>query len=233
MISMVKLCAFGVLSALAISSANATITNAAWTFPAATSPAPAQPMAANIAAYSTSDVLGWTAGGSHLNETFVSNPGKTTALEFSYSGNQSSSMNNTLLTLTSTISGLTNGTFLTGIQISYETKWSNTGTPITQTWAYSLNGGAFSNFMTNTVAGNSWQNLSYAFPTLQLQNGDILAFRDTFSGASGNGQALDFDNIQITSANITPVPEPSSVTLTGFGIAAFWMRRRSRVSGRA
>jgi hypothetical protein len=179
--------------------------------------------------YSVNDVLNWTAGGSHLTESYVSNPGRTTALEFPYAGNQASSMNNTTITLSTTITNLLTGSFLTGIQMSYETKWSNTGTPITQTWAYSLNGGAFTNFMVNSISGNAWQTNSASFTGLQLQNGDTFVLRDTLTGASGNGQSLDFDDFMISSAGFTPVPEPSGVALLlTAGVAGLVVFRRTK-----
>jgi PEP-CTERM motif len=218
---------------LMVAKAGATITNADWTFPASTSPGPSQPIAADLATFSINDFLGWTAAGSHLNETFVSNPGKTTALEFSYNGNQASSLNGSTLTLTNTISGLATGFSLTGIQLSYDTKWSNTGNTVKETWAYSLNGGTFLNFQTNTVTGSAWLTTDSPLTGLLLQDGDTIAFRDTFSGATGNGQSLDFDNILITSAGsiegIAPVPEPSSLALAAMGISLAGLRFVSRL----
>ena len=213
MSKLLKSCVLVALTLCVIASANATITNADWIFPTTTSPGPVQPIAADVTTDSINNFLGWTAGGTHLNESYVLNPGKTTALEFSYSGNQSSSMNGSIITLSSTISGLTSGSFLTNVQMSYDTKWSNTGAPITQTWAYSLNGGTYVDFLTNTVAGAAWQTDSASMAGLQLQDGDTLALRDTLSGATGNGQSLDFDNLQILSGGVTPVPEPSTITL--------------------
>jgi hypothetical protein len=210
--------------ALLAANAEATVTNVEWVFPASTSPGPSQPIAADLAIYSTNNFLGWTAAGPHLNEVFVANPGKTTALEFSYNGNQSASLNGFTLTLSSTISGLAISSSLTGVQLSYDTKWSNTGSPVTETWAYSLNGGAFLNFQTNTVTGSAWQTINFSFSGLQLENGDTLNLRATLSGAAGIGQSLGFDNIQIISKDITPVPEPSPLILAAAGVSFVGIR---------
>ncbi len=226
--ALAKLClAVIIIVTLGANVSGATITNAAWRFPASTTPGPTQPIVADISTYTINDLLGWTAGGTHLNESYVLNSGKTTALEFSYTGNQSSSMNGTTLTLSSTVSGLTAGTFLTGIQLSYETKWSNTGAPMTETWACSLNGGAYVNFSTNNVTGGSWLPETFLINALQLHNGDTIVLRDTFSAASGNGQSLDFDNFQITSAGIIPEPSLFSLLALGAVLARMVLRGKS------
>ncbi len=210
-------------------SAEATVTNALWTFPSATTPGPVQPIAPDVKTFSTNAALTWVAGGTHLNEAYVLNPGKTTALEFNYSGNQASSMNGTTMTLASTITGLTVGATLTNISLTYETKWSNTSASMTQTWAYSINGGSFTNFYTDTVTGASWQTNTYTFTGLHLQDGDTVTFRDTFSGASGNGQALDFDDLEIAAAGVSPVPEPSVIALALLGgVAALRFVRQTK-----
>ena len=142
-------------------------------------------------------------------------------------------MNGSSLTLSTTISGLPAGDSLTNIQLSYQTKWDQSGNSVTNVLAYSLNGGALINFDTNSVLGNStWQTDGALLSGLQLQNGDTLVISDTFSGAAGNNGNLDFDNIQITSTTV--VPEPSSRVLagTGFSLAGLqflhWRRNRCR-----
>jgi hypothetical protein len=221
----------GLLAFCLVAPTEAAITNALWTFPSSTTPGPVSPIAADVTTFATNAALSWVNGGSHLNESYVSNPGKTTALEFSYSGNQASSMNGTTMTLASTVTGLPVGSSLTNVSLTYETRWSNTGTPMTQTWAYSVDGGGFTNFLTLSVAGSAWQTNTYTFAGLQLQDGDTLMLRDTFSGASGNGQSLDFDDLQIAAAGAPVVPEPSSIVLAFLGGFAglVFLRRPKRV----
>lgn len=200
-----------------VAKASATVTNADWTFPSTTIPAPSQPIGADLSIYSTNDILGWTLFNNSVNVAFVPNPGETTALEFSYNGNHSAYLNGSTLTLTTTISGLAAGSSLTGIQLSYDTKWNKTASTLTETWAYSLNGGAFIDFDTIGVTGNVWQPEVSLLSGLTLQNGDTIIFRNTFSGAAGNNGRLDFDNIQFTSL---VVPEPSFLALALLGVGS-------------
>jgi hypothetical protein len=99
-----------------------------------------------------------------------------------------------------------------------------TGNSVTETWAYSLNGGGFKNIETNAVSGNVWQTEGVSLTGVVLHNGDTIAFHDTFSGAAGNNGNLDFDNIVFTSESI---PEPSSLALAGLGICltGMWIRK--------
>jgi hypothetical protein len=220
---------------LVVAQARAIDTNADWTFPTGTTPGPNQPIAANLSTNSIDDYLGWivaNSGKNNLAASFVSNPGSTTALEFSYNGNHPEFLNGSALTLTTTFSGLPTGSSFTNIQLSYDNKWNKTGNTLTETWAYSINGGAFLNFLTNGIAGNAgWQTTTASLAGLQLQNGDTIAFRDTFSGAVGVNGNLDFDNIQITSGSIISVPEPSPLALLALGISFVGVWRASE-SGR-
>jgi hypothetical protein len=50
---------------------------------------------------------------------------------------------------------------------------------------------------------------------MTLNAGQTITFTDTISGASGNNGALDFSGFQLIS--ITPVPEPVTWALIGFG----------------
>jgi hypothetical protein len=99
-----------------------------------------------------------------------------------------------------------------------------TGNTVTETWAYSLNGGTFLKFETNAVTGDVWQTAGSSLTGLGLQNGDTIAFQDTFSGAAGNNGNLDFDNILIT---LELIPEPSSLALAGLCISLWglWIRK--------
>jgi PEP-CTERM motif len=207
-----------------VAKASAATTNIIWSFPTNTIPDPSQPMAADLANDSMNDNLGWLLSHSRLTESFVSNPGNTTALEFSYNGNHSAYLNGSTLTLTSTVSGLPTGFSLSNIQLSYDTRWNMTGNTVTETWAYSLNGGAFIAFGTNAVTGDVWQTARSSLTGVVLHNGDTIAFHDTFSGAAGNNGKLDFDNIMLTSVSI---PEPSSLALAGLGICltGIWIKR--------
>jgi hypothetical protein len=204
-----------------VAKANAAITNVNWIFPANTIPAPSQPIAADLSIYSTNNFLGWTSANSGLTEAFILNPGNTTSLEFSYKGNHSAYLNGSTLTLTSTISGVATGHSLTNIQLAYDTKWDKTGNTLTETWAYSLNGGVFLNLQTNAVTGNAWHTATASLAGLLLHNGDTIAFRNTFSGAAGNNGNLDFDNIRITSA-VAPEPSPLALTTLGLSVAGLF-----------
>jgi len=106
-----------ILYAWMAANASTTVANADWIFPAATTPAPSQPIAANLSTYSINDNLGWTESDARLAETFILNPGNTTALAFSYNGNHPAYLNGSTLTLTATISGLNYGNALTNLQL--------------------------------------------------------------------------------------------------------------------
>ena len=222
-----------VLYALVAANASATATNADWIFPATTTPAPSQPIAADLSVYSTNDNLGWTEADARLAESFILNPGNTTALEFSYNGNHPAYLNGSTLTLTATIAGLNTGSSLTNIQLSYQTRWNKLLNTLTETWAYSLDGGAFINFETDAVTGNVWRLDGSVISGLMLTNGDTILLRDTFSGAAGINGNLDFDNIQISSQVI---PEPPSLALVALSIslAGPWLivRRASALRDR-
>ena len=199
-----------------------------WTFPTNTTPAPNPPIGADLTYYSTNVDLDWVAFNSRLAVSFVPNPGETTALQFSYNGNHSDSLNGSTLMLTATISGLASTQWLTGIVLSYDIKWSTTASTLTDTWAYSINGGPYTDFLTNTATGNVWQTVTTPLSGLRLDNGDTITFRDTFSGAAGNNGDLDFDNIQMTSI---VVPEPSIGVLAALGVGVAVRRRVGRQTG--
>ena len=200
--------------------AGAAVTNASWVFPTTTTPPPSQPIGADLSIYTTNDVLGWTLINNRLNVSFVSRPGETTALDFSYNGNHSDYLNGSALTLTLTVSGLAAGTWLSDIQISYDTLWNKTASTVTETWSYSINGSAYLNFDTVAATGNVWQAETIQLSAVTLYNGDIITLRETFSGAAGNNGALDFDNFEMTS-NI--VPEPSSLVLVALSLSTAWI----------
>jgi hypothetical protein len=206
---------------------SAAITNASWTFPTTTTPPPSQPIAADLSIYSTNNVLRWLLTDNRLNVSFVANPGETTALEFSYSGNHASYLNGSYLTLSSTIAGLSAGTWLSDIQLSYDTLWNKTASSVTETWEYSVNGGAYISFDIVAATGNTWQTEVIQLSGLTLNNGDTLTLRSTFSGATGNNGNLGFDNFEMTSQI---VPEPSSLVLIvlSFGIAGLRLFLRSK-----
>jgi hypothetical protein len=220
--TLLNLIVFSMVCALMVAQAKAAVTNASWTFPVSTTPAPSQPIGADLSIYSTNNTLAWIAANTRLSESFVSIPGNTTALEFSYNGNHADYLNGSTLTLTSTISGLASGDLLAGIRLSYDTRWSMTASTLTNSWAYSINGGAFIDFATDAATGNVWQTANSPLIGLTLNNGDTITFRDTFSGAVGNNGNLDFDNIQITSI---VVPEPPPLTLAVLGISLAGVRR--------
>ncbi|HTY89075.1 MAG TPA: hypothetical protein VMB80_16635 [Candidatus Acidoferrum sp.] len=210
---------------MTVAQIQAAVTNAFWAFPTSTTPAPSQPLGADLSYYSTNANLGWFEANSRLNVSFVPNPGTTTALEFSYNGNHADYLNGSSLTLTTTVSGLPTGEWLTGIVLSYDIKWSMTANSLTSTWAYSINGGAYLDFATTTATGNIWQTQSSPLNGIILHDGDIITFRDTFSGAVGNNGNLDFDNLQITSI---VVPEPSFLVLAAAIVALVVGRCGSR-----
>jgi hypothetical protein len=213
---------------LTVAKVNATsITNVSWTFPTNTISEPAEPVGPGLSTYSTDDYLAWIKANNRLSVNFVPNLGEGTALELSYNGNHPEFLNNTILTLTSTVSGAPADYSFTHIQFSYDTRWSLSGSSITETWAYSLNGGAFKNFETDTVAGDKWHTEGSLFDGLTLTAGETITFRDTISGATGNNGNLEFDNIQISS---TVVPEPSAPALASLGgFAALVMFQRKRL----
>ncbi len=178
---------------------------------------------ADLTGYSINDQLSWSEAKIGLKESFVTNPGNTTALEFSYNGSHADYLNNSTLMLTSTVSDVPAYDFLANIQLSYDTRWNNAD-PIVETWAYSLNGGVFLDFQTTSLAGNGvWQTITVPLSDIQLQNGDTITFRNTFSGATSNNGKLDLDNIQIISSVYVPVPEPGTTTLAAASIGFAWL----------
>jgi hypothetical protein len=210
---------------LMVASARATVTNASWTFPASTTPAPSQPISADLSIYSVNDVLGWTLADNRLAVAFVAHAGLTTALDFSYNGNHPAYLNGSILTLTSTISGLPSGDWLADIQLSYDTRWNKTANTVTETWAYSINGAAYINFDTVAVTGNVWQTEVIPLSGLTLNNGDTLILRDTITGAAGSNGNLDFDDFKMTS-EIVPEPSSLALVLLSVGSAGLWFRLR-------
>ena len=212
---------------LLVAKVNATsITNVSWTFPANTNSGPSEPVGPGLSTYSTDDYLAWISANNRLAVNYVPNLGEGEALDFSYNGNHPEFLNNTILTLTSTVSGAPADYSFTHIQFSYDTRWSLSGSSITQTWAYSLNGGTFKNFETDVVAGDKWHTEGSLFDGLTLTDGETITFRDTISGATGNNGNLEFDNFQISS---TVVPEPSApvlASLGGFAALVAFQRKR-------
>ena len=201
------------------------ITNVSWTFPTNSISGTSEPVGPGLSTYSTDDYLAWIKANNRLTVNFVPNLGEGTALEFSYNGNHSEFLNGSVLTLTSTVSAPADYSF-THIQFSYHTRWSLSGSSITETWAYSLNGGAFKNLETDVAAGDGWHTEGSFLDGLTLTDGETITFRDTISGATGNNGNLEFDNIQISS---TIVPEPSApvlASLGGFAALIAFQRKR-------
>jgi hypothetical protein len=200
---------------LVVANASATnITNVSWSFPTnATSP-PSPRLGPELSTYSSANCLGWLAASKKLSASFVPNLGGGPALEFSYKGNHPDYLNGTTLTLTSTVTGLSSGSSLANIKLSYDSKWSMTGNTVTETWAYSLNGGDFKIFETDAVTGNLWQTEGSILSGIILNNGDTIALRNTISGAEGNHGRLELDHIRLTAMLM---PEPASTVLASFG----------------
>jgi hypothetical protein len=105
----------------------------------------------------------------------------------------------------------------TNIQISYDASWSGTGS-ITNSWQYSLNGGAFQSFRVDVLSGNSvWTTFNTSvLSTLTLTNGASLIMRDVVTGASGNSRNFNIDNL-VFLGDIVAVPEPQTYVLVLFG----------------
>jgi hypothetical protein len=203
-----------------------TFTNVSWTFPYSTNSGPSEPVRPGLSTYSTDGYLNWILANNKLAVNYVPNMGDGTALDFSYTGNHPEFLNNSMLTLTTTVSGIPAGVSFTHIQFSYDTRWSLSGSSLTETLAYSLNGGAFIKFETDVVAGDLWHTEGSLFNGVTLTDGDNITVRDTISGATGNNGNLEFDNIQISS---TVVPEPSVPVLASLGgfvaLVAFQRKR--------
>ena len=210
-----------------VAKANATtITNVSWTFPTNSISGPTEPVGPGLSTYSTDDYLDWIKANNRLGVNFVPNLGEGASLEFSYNGNHPEFLNGSVLTLSSTISGAPADLSFTHVQFSYDARWSVSGSSITQTWAYSLDGVTFKNFETDVIAGDGWHTEGSFLDGLTLTDGETITFRDTISGATGNNGNLDFDNIQVTS---TVVPEPSApalASLGGFAVLVAFQRKR-------
>ena len=202
------------------------ITNVSWSFLTGSTAEPSPPLEPGLSIYSSADYLDWIATSKKLSVSFVPNLGGGSALEFSYHGNHPDYLNGTTLTLTSTVSGLPNRFLLRNIKLSYASKWNMIGNPVTETWAYSLNGRDFKNFETDVVTGNFWQTEGSILDGIILTNGDRIALRNTISGALGSNGKLELDNIRLTSVLM---PEPSSTVLASFGgLATLVVIRRLR-----
>jgi hypothetical protein len=225
--SLLKWGIFSMMYWLAVVNTSATnITNVRWAFPNNITSEPSPPMGPGLSIYSPADSPDWIAASRKLSVSFVPNLGEGPALEFSYNGNHPDYLNDTILMLTSTVSGLPRRSSLTSIKLSYDSKWNMTGNTVTETWAYSLNGGAFKNFETDAVTGNLWQTEGSILNGIILNNGDTIALRDTISGADGSNGKLKLDDIQLTSILML---EPSSTVLASFGgLAALVAIRRLR-----
>ena len=102
--------------------------------------------------------------------------------------------------------------------ITFATRGTATGFN-SGTWAYSTDGVAFTPLAGNTASVST----AFAVATLDLTgiagvaNKPSLTLRYTVSGATSNSGNNRIDNLQI---NATPVPEPATMALAGFGILA-------------
>ena len=215
------------MSWLVVANANATtVTNVSWMFPIGTTAEPSPHMGPGLSIYASADYLDWIPANKKLSVSFVPNLGGGSALEFSYDGNHPNYLNGTTLTLTSTVTGLPSRSSLRNIKLSYDSKWNIIGNTVTESWAYSLNGGAYKNFETDAVTGGLWQTEGSILNGIILNNGDTIALRNTIGGAVGNNGELELDNIRLTSVLM---PEASSTVLASFGgLATLVVIRRLR-----
>lgn len=188
--------------------AKASIVVADWTFPATGAPT------APISATSSTDTTGTpTIDGTlfpinHGFETYTTSGGND-VLQITYAGNHSGNLNGQTLTLTLTASTTLN---LTGL--TYLTSFSGaTGAnAFTETWSYSINGGASTSLSTVTLNNGNLDNESLN-PGTTLTAGQSITFTAVMNGATGNNGALDFGNFSIAA-----VPEPVTWALIGFGV---------------
>ncbi len=186
---------------------------ATWSFPASgTATAP-------INATSSADTTGtptlngtlFTGVATHLGTSTYTTSGTSDVLQFLYAGNHAGDVNGATLTLT-----LTASTTFTFSGLTYSTLFNNAsaGSPLTQTWTYSISGGG-----SGSIGAISLNNGSLTGESLSLgatlNAGQTITITDTISGATGNNGTVDFGQIQL---NGTPVPEPVTCALSAFGL---------------
>ncbi len=115
---------------------------------------------------------------------------------------------------------------LIDLSLSYATRRSTTGF-VTQTLAYSVNGGTFVNFGTfNPVDSTTFTTASFNLSAIDaIENQASVTFRITFTGATNAGGTNGLDNIQLTG---TPVPEPSTWVGGALALLAIGYTQRRR-----
>jgi hypothetical protein len=108
---------------------------------------------------------------------------------------------------------LTSSANMSSFSITYYAR-SSTTTMATDTWSYSINGGAFTDFATQTIAsGTTWNQYTVTpSASIAVLSGQTIAFRNTLSGGTAGNVTADFDTITVTA-----VPEPVNVALGMFG----------------
>jgi len=121
-----------------------------------------------------------------------------------------------------------NATFFTDMSLSYAVNTNGNGFS-TQTWNYSIDGGATFTQFAQFTGLTGLQTLSAALPTgfpTSADNQPGLVIRIVFSGGQSNGQddQTIIDNIQLTGCVI---PEPATVVGGLFGLCGLcWHQRR-------
>jgi hypothetical protein len=150
-------------------------------------------------------------------------------------GGTSQANNGKSLTMTTTASA---GKSLTALTFSFAGQRTATGFNSYQL-AYSINGGAFTNFnaafdLNSSTApgfGNGSTNVPTAIRSFNLSSltGTIssIALRITFTGSTSSAGNLRVDNLQLNGRQIAATPEPASYAVLGLGAVAL-IRRRKR-----
>lgn len=113
------------------------------------------------------------------------------------------------------------GTGLTDIVLKYATQSTGTGYNSNQ-WAYSTNGGTFTDFSTPLAPPTNFAITTIDFSSVTaLNNAATVTLRYTLSGATNSAGNTRIDNLQVNA-----VPEPSTTLLGAIGALALLRRRR-------
>ena len=162
-----------------------------------------------------------TIAGTTLNQFASSSPNNAIQM-----ATTSGSPDNAVLTLS------LSGTGLSSFILTYASA-DNVANPAsskyTQTWAYSINGSAFTNFATINATNTSFTVYQVDFSSVASLNGAAsVSFRNTINWEGDNNASVWFDNIAINA-----VPEPINLALAAFGVCGGGMVIGRRVLRRS
>ena len=103
------------------------------------------------------------------------------------------------------------------------------------TLSYSINGGAFTPFGTDSITRDgSFHTLTFDLSAISALDGQTsITIRQTFNTVTGStGGNTNIDNIQLTGDAFAPIPEPATVLGGALAVAALGFHQRRRLLGK-